>query len=275
MDQHSTAAELLLCLKRPVSFQQQESMPLPPSVTEVASSPYLLHSILLQLPLTTLLTTAPRVCTVWKTLIDTSTPIQKKLFLKPDLTRRKIICKGYPFYLCATPEDCRICKPLLGPQPDKSGFREYNAHVIHPLLKSMIPDVQARYRYKINSKAGQLLDQADLNGQSLLKMFVCQPPVTSLKIKFWLHEKTVDVNASRDDGIRWSDIHDEVQKMKLRLRRDDRGLDEDAHRGIEFRLFDAAELFIGHVDLGSDTPDEVVYEFAQWRPPTKLSSPTG
>ncbi|KAF2219566.1 hypothetical protein BDZ85DRAFT_322339 [Elsinoe ampelina] len=63
-----------------------------PNTSEVMSNPYLVSMILPYVDMKTLLIAGGRVCKDWKAIIDKSSVIQRKLFLKPDTRKRLVEC---------------------------------------------------------------------------------------------------------------------------------------------------------------------------------------
>ncbi|KAF2225143.1 hypothetical protein BDZ85DRAFT_89200 [Elsinoe ampelina] len=181
-----------------------------PAQDEVIANPYLVVAVLTKLPTQDILRCV-RVCKDWKHLIDRSSELQERLFLKPTSAK-------------ADPETLHTFfeERCLSFDTDYSDDQHIEGHAdvkipykTHPLLLGK-PPLESSSLHGLGlywgSTSARKLVESYKEGQSWQRMFITQPPVSQVHIALvggdlgfddWdLHvQQQVD-----SGGIRWADV---------------------------------------------------------------------
>ncbi|KAG8627074.1 hypothetical protein KVT40_004557 [Elsinoe batatas] len=182
-----------------------------PAQDEVIANPYLVVGVLTKLTIQDILRCI-RVCKDWKHLIDRSSDLQERLFLKP---LRSKACPETPYALSTE-------KPNLSLDTDRSDDQHIKGHAdgkithtTYPLLLGKPPlpsfSLHGPGLYWGPTSARKLV-RSYKEGQSWQRMFITQPPVSQFHIALvggdlGFDDRDLHVQQQADSGgVRWANV---------------------------------------------------------------------
>ncbi|KAG8630798.1 hypothetical protein KVT40_002417 [Elsinoe batatas] len=161
------------------------------------------------------------VCKEWKHLIETSSNIQKHLFLLPD-KRPRSLQKAFCNLCNATPTSwCLDCPPTAGIINDEKTVTTYSTWLAPGALASKDPEEVTWDRYTISKPKTKVLVHRRLLGDPWRKMFVTQPPRQEVSGSFTISSSVVEDPDGPFDEMDWRlDPNVSTDEMSWRVRND-------------------------------------------------------
>ncbi|KAF4550117.1 Hypothetical protein D9617_18g033080 [Elsinoe fawcettii] len=150
---------------------------------DVMSNPQVFEMIFSHLSIPDLLFNTRSTCRNWRSGLDASPKLLKKLFLLPDLPPRKLDISKCPFDGekhdggIEHPNDCFFC---AAPEPDK--VTEFPARLANPLLCSKAESEVDWHKIKITADTIKLFRNDENPNSAWRQMYLTQPPLTELSI---------------------------------------------------------------------------------------------
>ncbi|KAF4550116.1 Hypothetical protein D9617_18g033070 [Elsinoe fawcettii] len=256
------------------SDQGGEEDDLFPHTAAVMRSPYLVQRTLRLMSTRSLMTTGNLVCKTWYSIIKESSELARRQYLKADMTKIILKCKGYPYYICKNAKTCQNCRPRLLPTGTQNGNNsnrtinknEFTALITNPFLLSNQDEMSFTQEFPEDSPIIKLIRDIP-NYCSFRKMFFSQPPPKKLEVVIGMKFRNGTTGErskllAMDTGIQWGDIRDIYHELQLREHADATWMKVKLV-GVPNVLLDHA-AYMGMKDVrAQDNDGEKVYEVAQ------------